>query len=402
MAAGKISFQDVVKSMQDATSKGGAFYQGATNGSKTLAGAWGNLTGTISSGVGMALQPALPVIDKLIGRFSDWASKKIPALQSAIRHWVNDAKNGTGAAGKFEGVLKVAGHVLSDVIGFMKTHKGEVVGFAATVGVVSAAIVILNAVMSANPVSILVVALGLLAAWFVHLYKTSKTFRTGVQAMWAALRPLVAFLGRNAVPALKILTKAFLYLAKYGVWAYKMLLSAAFDCFDGILQAAEKGLGWIPGLGGKIKSARKAFDQFGAGVKTMLDGVSQGIDQANQAIDQLGQKKASPLILLRMQTAGAGNAGLNAQHSGTFSSGGRGTVHHKVNGKVYSLNRSGVTLLPSSGGPSLPSVDASSMMPSTDTIDPVTGRNLVVPVYLDSQKVGEGVLNDFDRRAARR
>lgn len=80
MAKGKISFADVKKSMEDATAKGGMFYKGASNGSKTLAGAWGNLTGTISSGLGMALQPALPVISNVITKIAGFTSVAIPAV----------------------------------------------------------------------------------------------------------------------------------------------------------------------------------------------------------------------------------------------------------------------------------------------------------------------------------
>lgn len=85
MSKGQISFAMVKQAMVDATSKGGQFYKGASNGSKTVAGAWGNMTGTISSGLGLAFTPLLPVLQKLMGRISDLATGAMPKVDHAVK-----------------------------------------------------------------------------------------------------------------------------------------------------------------------------------------------------------------------------------------------------------------------------------------------------------------------------
>ena len=65
-----------------------------------------------------------------------------------------------------------------------------------------------------------------------------------------------------AIFALKMFATGFLTLGIVGVKAFRFLLTAALGTFGGILKAAEVGMGWIPGIGGKIKKAKDAFDDF--------------------------------------------------------------------------------------------------------------------------------------------
>lgn len=85
MSKGEISFKMVQQAMVDATKKGGQFYHGAVNGSKTVEGAWGNLTGTLSSGLGLAFAPLLPKLQTLMGKVSDAATAAMPTINHAVK-----------------------------------------------------------------------------------------------------------------------------------------------------------------------------------------------------------------------------------------------------------------------------------------------------------------------------
>lgn len=103
---------------------------------------------------------------------------------------------------------------------------------------------------------------------------------------------------------IKKLASAFLFLGEYGVKAFRLLLTAAFAVFGGILAAADKGLSWIPGLGGKISDAKKAFDEFGTKTIEKLKGVEDSLRDTRTELNKLDGKKIriSVAVTERVQT----------------------------------------------------------------------------------------------------
>jgi phage-related protein len=255
---------------------GGAAEAQATAGDK-MGVAFGNL----KEQIGTAL---LPVIDK----FATFATEKvIPAVSKFIKQ----IQNGKGAGGQFVDALKAikggledAWNVLKPVIDFIANNKTVVATFAgvlltvaAGVKVWAAAQAILNVALTANPIGIVVVAIAALAAGLVYAWKKSETFR-------------------NAVKTLAI---GFIELGRFGVMAFRLLLTAAFNTFDGILSAAEKGLGWIPGIGPKISAARAAFQSFGDATIGKLQGVE---DKLRGVQNEIAGIPASKTFTLNMVT----------------------------------------------------------------------------------------------------
>jgi hypothetical protein len=74
-----------------------------------------------------------------------------------------------------------------------------------------------------------------------------------------------------AVGVVSTLVDAFLNLAEFGLRSFRFLVNAALSTFGAILTAADKGLGWIPGIGDKIHGAKKAFDDFKDDTVASLD-----------------------------------------------------------------------------------------------------------------------------------
>lgn len=70
---------------------------------------------------------------------------------------------------------------------------------AIATGIMTAAQWALNAAMSANPIGLIVVALGALVAAVVVAYQNSETFRNIVQAAWQGIQDVISFAWNNVV-----------------------------------------------------------------------------------------------------------------------------------------------------------------------------------------------------------
>lgn len=125
--------------------------------------------------------------------------------------------------GKHAGTLKVLAGTLATVTAAFVLYKGTLLVVAATEKIVAAAqavfafvqlasqvrnvsgaFALLNLVMDANPIGVVVVAIGALVAGLIYAYKNSETFRNIVNAVWAAIKTAigatVSWITGTAVP----------------------------------------------------------------------------------------------------------------------------------------------------------------------------------------------------------
>ena len=106
------------------------------------------------------------------------------------------------------------------------------------------------------------------------------------------LRGVVVALGKLG-QVLPPIVAAFLRGAAQIVGAFRALTSAALTTMGGILRAAEKGLGWLPGIGPKIRAASAGFDRFKTDAVSKLRGVESGLLSAAGKVDDFGRKAKS-------------------------------------------------------------------------------------------------------------
>jgi phage-related protein len=182
---------------------GGVAAASATAGEK-LSVAFGNF----KEQIGTAL---LPVIDKVAGVLT---KRVVPAMSG----FVTGMTTGTGAGGKFVGFLKSAGSALATVGGFIARNRdvliplvGAVVAgvaaFKVITGVVKAFTAVqaaLNFVMSANPIGLVVVAIGALVVGLIYAYKHSKTFRDIVNSAFTGIKKVAGAVLRWLTKAVKV------------------------------------------------------------------------------------------------------------------------------------------------------------------------------------------------------
>lgn len=154
-------------------------------------------------------------------------------------------------------VLILVGAVTGAVIAWtawtavMKAH-------AAVTFLVTKAQWLLNTAMAANPIMLVVMAIGALVAGFVMAWKHSETFRKIVSGSFELVTSAIGDAAGFIIQALRLLLMGFLTLA------------------DGFVSGAATAFGWLPGIGDKFEKANSDFDHF---KDSLLGGME---DLANQ------------------------------------------------------------------------------------------------------------------------
>ncbi|MBF6399787.1 phage tail tape measure protein [Nocardia cyriacigeorgica] len=128
---------------------------------------------------------------------------------------------------------------------------------------------VLNAALSANPIGLVVVAIGALVAGIVLAYKNSETFRNIVEGAWNAVQTAISFVWESVL-------KPF-----FGWWGERFadagdiisgLGDKAGQVKDRIVDDFGKLVGFITGLPGKVRSAASGlWDGITDGFKTALN-----------------------------------------------------------------------------------------------------------------------------------
>lgn len=131
------------------------------------------------------------------------------------------------------------------VVGVLASLAGMVLLVAGVTKVWAAGQVILNAVLAANPVGLVILAIAALVALVVLAYKKSETFRRVVNAVWAAIKS-----AWGAIPGLvsTVVSKITGFFSSMKakitgafVGAKSWLLNAAHDVIQGFLDGLQAG-----------------------------------------------------------------------------------------------------------------------------------------------------------------
>ena len=183
---GKVSFSELEAAVEAATSQGGQFYNGMLEASQTFNGRMSTLkdnvsalTGELTSGLFAALVDLVVKLNEVVVSFLD-SDEKMAQLKDTI--------------GIATAVVAAAGTAFLTYKGYVAAATAiEVLHTAATTAMTAAhkaaeagatglkvAQAGLNAVLSANPIGLVVSLLAALAAGLVTAYKTSETFRNVV------------------------------------------------------------------------------------------------------------------------------------------------------------------------------------------------------------------------------
>lgn len=319
-----VSFTDQqkaqIKALQDSGNTMGAqkvilkelskeFGGSAAAASNTFAGKMKHLKDSLDDVFEGIVKKVIPILSDLV----DWLSKELPKALAEVQPHLQDMVT------IFKDDIQP---VLETVFNFLKNNKPVVIAFAAVLGVAALAAGTLavvtgalNAVLLANPIILMGVALAALAAGLTYAYTKSDTFRAIVDKSFAAIKAitLVVFpvIKTVIVTTLKVIwTVISTYFNIYKtiistVW--KVVKAVTVGTFQGIKSAVTGPLSavvsFIAGVPGRIKALGSKFKDAGSSIMNkIIDGIksaagfigkiASGIWNAvkgllNQAIDKI-------------------------------------------------------------------------------------------------------------------
>jgi len=277
---------------------GGSAAATATAGDKMKV-AFGNL----KEQVGTAL---MPVIDK----FASFVSGKVVP---AISGFITGIQNGTGPGGKLATVVgkirdafKTAMPKVKAVIGFLVDNKEAVATFAGIILTVVGAIkvwtavqAVLDAVLTANPIGLVVVAIAALAAGLVYAYKHSETFRA-------------------------VVTGAMHAIAEAGKWMWNNVLQPVFSFLV-------KGIAWIMDKFGDMLETMSHVPGFGW-AKGAADAMHGAADSARGLADNIKKIPNHKKVSISVETMWGGPVGQSALANIQKHQAGNRMLGHNANG----------------------------------------------------------------------
>lgn len=168
------------------------------------------------SAIGTAIGTALlPVVQQLLG--------DVVNLLGPILAWVQSHQKLTKQI--FEVVL-----VLGGLIGYMKIAMGIAKAFTAIMA-------LLDVEMDANPIGLVVAAIGLLVIAIIYAWNHFSWFRTAVKAVWDALKIAV-------VAVVNALVDTWHWMVSAGEAVWQALIAA----WDGVVSAAKAVWGFLTGI----------------------------------------------------------------------------------------------------------------------------------------------------------
>jgi hypothetical protein len=295
--------------------------------------AWGNFQESIGTAV-------LPMLDKLLTWFTDEGLPGVQRFGNWFQHNILPTLKDFG--GFIQGTVVPALAAMGRWIGRntdwlvpLAAGIGTAVAVIKTISAVTkawaAAQVLLNVVLTANPIGLVIAAIAALVVGLVVAYKKSETFRNIVngafdavkgasQALWDRIKAFFGWLGDgfrkmgqlagdfrqaigNAWDAVKRGTQtAVLFVVDKVLWLA-----------DKMLGAMAKAFSWVPGLGPKLRKASDAVGAFRAAVNAEMDkindeevkvtvrGITETIKGASRSTGEfasIGKARGGPIPML--------------------------------------------------------------------------------------------------------
>lgn len=191
---GRVSFEELQYAVKAATSEGGQFYNGMLEASQTFSGRMSTLkdnvaalTGELTSGLFAALGDLVVKLNEVVTSFLD-SDEKMAQLKDTIGIATSVVAAAGAAFLAYKGYVALA--TAAEVAHTVATTAMTAANAAAEAGATGLALAqaALNAVISANPVALLVSALAALATGLVTAYKTSETFCNAVNSAFSAVK----------------------------------------------------------------------------------------------------------------------------------------------------------------------------------------------------------------------
>lgn len=206
-----VSYDLLAKAMAMSRAEGGMYYNALENAQNSMQGKWSNFQEKFKNTLAQVGKAFSPLITGIMDFGTGLLNSGTYLIQFA--NWVN---SGTTSAGIFLTAIAILGG------GFL-TYQLIMGGVALVTNVVTAAQWLLNTAMTANPIGIVVVAIGALIAGLVVAYQKFDGFRSMVDGVWSSLKQV----GSNIMGM-------FSKLPDMIIKAFSQIPKAIADVFSGV------------------------------------------------------------------------------------------------------------------------------------------------------------------------
>lgn len=180
-----ISYQDLAKALQTASSEGGKYYKGQEAMADTLYGKLNKLKKTFQETLGQLTESIMPTIEKVLEKFQDFVNWFSNLSESQKQTILNIGLLLVALAP----LLTIVGKIIA-IGGILITHLGSVFLF---LGKIKGAIMVLGAVLGIplGTITLIVGAIAGFIAVLVLLYNKCEWFRNGVNAIFEFIKNAV-------------------------------------------------------------------------------------------------------------------------------------------------------------------------------------------------------------------
>lgn len=288
-SAGEIGFDTFRKAMEagmgGAAQESGQTFSGAMD---NVMAALGRVGANLLDGIFPAVKDGMLTLQDALGPVEDAAKTMGEAIGGFIQEW----KEGEGAGGKFRDVLTRVADAIKGAYGFVvdnwetiKLLAGIVAGTAAAYGLWQVALVALrvpmmvataaqwamNAALSANPIGIIILAIGALVGAILYLWNNNEGFRDFIIGAWEKIKgaflAVVDWVKDVLVPGFRKFFEDIAAFARKLVEANKLAWEKIIGAFRGawewVVNTFKK---WWQGIvdifGGPINKVRKIVEVF--------------------------------------------------------------------------------------------------------------------------------------------
>jgi TP901 family phage tail tape measure protein len=306
--------------------------------------------------LGKELEPAIASV-------ADWLATKLPGAIKTTGNFLKDVGEVIKAVSGFYKEHQVLINSAAVALGTIVTIIGVVTAVTRTWAAVQTA---MNVVLAANPIGLVILVVAGLVAGLIYAYKKSETFRDIVNGAFDAVKKSIG----NAVGLM--------------IDGFKMLLTVWLTVADGIVSGAATALGWIPGLGGKLKAANAAFDTMKTGILRTLDDAAQkayGFGEKSGSNTASGLSKTSPqAVAAAGRMSGAVGTKIRAVEGIAYGAGaaaGQGLVNG-LNSKQHSVAAAAQRLAATAGRAMQTGLQVRSPSRLTTYFGEMVGQGLIV------------------------
>lgn len=191
MSKGQITFENVTQAIRHATGAGGKFFGMMEKQSQTAVGKFATVKDIV-------IQQAVDIYGKLqplISKILDLLIKIVPVISSGIMKVIHGIEHVIDFVLRFKTEIGYLAAVIGVAAVVFNAHAIAMMGYAAVMGVITAATRIwtavqwlLNVAMSANPIGLIIIGIAALVAAVVYCWNKFAGFRAFILTMWDTLK----------------------------------------------------------------------------------------------------------------------------------------------------------------------------------------------------------------------